>query len=289
MDGTDLIEADDTDLLSETSVARLCAHPRFREAAEAHAAGVLAEYETQDSHDRWLLKDLGRASLFLGAMLLDATPEGLTVSGLAAVASQSQVCSRGRVLAFVHYGLDNGRFALTPGSEPWVRRRLTLTPAFIEPARRRLVVQFKAIAIVAPEVAAALSRLAPDGAVRQASVSAGLLLTLRPELNRNHGGPLRQIFIARDGGMRILQHLLLRQAQTRLRLLESAPLSRAALSRCYGVSRTHVNRLLADAEAAGALRVEAQDRVVFFTRLFRRSRGLRGRPNSKSCAWSLRG
>ena len=74
MDGTDLIAADDTDLLSEAAVTRLCAHPRFREAAESHAARVLAEYETQDSHDRWLLKDLGRASLFLGAMILDARP-----------------------------------------------------------------------------------------------------------------------------------------------------------------------------------------------------------------------
>ena len=263
MDGTDLIEADDADLLSETAVARLCAHPRFREAAEAHAAGVLAEYESQDSHDRWLLKDLGRAALWLGAMILDASPDGLTVSGLAATAALRQVCSRGRVLSFVHYGLDSGRFALTPGSEPWVRRRLVLTPAFIEPTRRRLVAQFEATALLAPEVAAALSRLAPDTAVRQAIVSTGLLLTLRPELNRNPGGPLRQIFIARDGGMRMLQHLLLGQSKTRSRLLERAPISRAALSRRYGVSRTHVNRLLADAEAAGALRLEGRDRVVF--------------------------
>jgi hypothetical protein len=263
MDGTDLIEADEADLLSEAAVAQLCAHPRFREAVETHAAAVLAEYQTQDSHDRWMLKDLGRAALWLGAMILDASPGGLTVSGLAATAALRQVCSRGRVLAFVHYGLDTGRLALTPGSEPWVRRRLTLTPAFIDPTRRRLVAQFEAAALLAPEVAAALSRLTPDIAVRQACISIGMLLTLRPELNRNPGGPLRQIFIARDGGMRMLQHLMLGQTKTRARLLECAPISRAELSRRYGVSRTHVNRLLADAEAAGALRLEGRDRVVF--------------------------
>lgn len=263
MDGTDLIEADDADLLSDAAVARLRTHPRFRDAAEAHAAAVLADYDLQDHHDRWLMKDLGRAALWLGAMILDTMPGGLTVSALAAIAAERQVCSRGRVLAFTHYALDSGRLALTPGSEPWVRRRLVLTPAFIEPSRRRLILQFQTTALVAPEVAAALPRLASDSVVQQASVGIGLLLSTRPELNRNSGGPLRQVFIARDGGMRMLQHLLLRQATTRARLLEAAPISRAALSLRYGVSRTHVNRLLADAEAAGALRLEGRERVIF--------------------------
>ncbi|MGZ6039269.1 MAG: hypothetical protein ACXWKR_11400 [Phenylobacterium sp.] len=261
MDGTDLIAEDGADLLSDAAVSRLRAHPRFREAAEAHAAHVLAEFESQDHHDRWLLKDLGRASLWLGALILDAAPGGLTVSGLAA--ASRNVCSRGRVLAFVLYALDNGRFSLAPGPEPWVRRRLTLTPTFIETTRRRVVSQLQTAAIVAPEVEAALLRLSSDAAVQQASVSVGLLLAMRPDLNRNQGGPLRQIFIARDGGMRMLQHLLLGQPKARSRLLEAAPLSRAALSRRYGVSRTHVNRLLADAEAAGALHLEGHDRVVF--------------------------
>jgi AraC-like DNA-binding protein len=263
MDGTDLIEADEADLLSEAGVARLRAHPRFREAAESLAAVVLAHYEAEDIHDRWLLKDLGRASLCLGAAILDTYPGGLTTSGLAAVAAERQVCSRGRVLAFVHYALDSGRFVLATGSEPWVRRRLTLTPAFIEPMRRRLRGLLKATAVLAPEVEVALPRLTSDAAVQQANASIGLLLEMRPDLKRNPGGPLRQIFIARDGGMRILQHLLLRQAEARSRLLEAAPLSRAELSRRYGVSRTHVNRLLADAEAAGVLRLEGPDRVAF--------------------------
>ena len=263
MDGTDLIEADDTDLLSDASVARLRGHPRFREAAETHARAVLAEYETEDHHARWLVKDLGRASLWLGAMILDTMPDGLTVSTLAAAAAERQVCSRGRVLAFVHYALDSGRLVLTPGSEPWVRRRLILTPAFIEPARRRMIAHFETAALVAPEVAAALPRLASDEVAQQATVALGLLLSTRPELNRNPGGPLRQIFIARDGGMRMLQHLILRQPQVRPRLLDAAPLSRAALSRRYGVSRTHVNRLLSDAQAAGALRLEGRGGVVF--------------------------
>jgi DNA-binding transcriptional regulator LsrR (DeoR family) len=63
--------------------------------------------------------------------------------------------------------------------------------------------------------------------------------------------------------MRILQHLVLRQPAERTRLLEAAPLSRAQMSRRYGVSRTHINRILADAEAAGAITLPAPDRVAF--------------------------
>ncbi|HZZ67148.1 MAG TPA: hypothetical protein VFE18_03150 [Phenylobacterium sp.] len=263
MDGADPIQADQADLLSEAAVARLRQHPRFREAVEAFAVGGLRLYEDEEPATRWLTKDLGRAGLLLGAALLDTTPGGLTVTALAAVAAARQVCSRGRVLAFIQYALASGRLVLQPGPEPWVRRRLTLTPAFIEPMRRRLLCVFQATAIVAPEVAAALPRIASDVAVQQATIAIGLLLTARPELNRNPGGPLRQIFIARDGGMRILQQLMLRQPPDRARLLEAAPLSRADLSRRHGVSRTHVNRLLAEAEAAGALTLDGPRRVVF--------------------------
>ena len=71
-----------------------------------------------------------------------------------------------------------------------------------------MILQFQAdLALLEPEIAASLLRLAADSVVQQSSAAAGILLTVRPELNRNPGGPLRQIFIARDGGMRMLQHL----------------------------------------------------------------------------------
>ncbi|THD60952.1 hypothetical protein [Phenylobacterium sp.] len=263
MDGTDLIEADETDLLSDAAVAHLRGHPRFREAVEAFARESLVHYEQQDAATRWLLKDLGRAALYLAATILDGTPEGLTFARLAMTAASNGTCSRGRVLAFVHYAQAAGRLTVPPGPEPWARRRLVLTPAFIDPTRERLVGALEATAIVAPEVAEALPRLKSDTVARQAATAVGMLLNFRPELNRNPGGPLRQIFIARDGGMRMLQHLMVRQPAQRGRLMETARLSRAELARRYGVSRTHVNRLLDDAQAAGALTLPAADRVEF--------------------------
>jgi hypothetical protein len=258
LDGTELIEADEADLLSDAAVARMRAHPRFREAVDAFAGQVLHEYEAQEEATRWLLKDLGRASLYVGCALLEGAPGGLTVTALAGAATALEICSRGRVLAFVHYALDTGRLTLAPGPERWVRRRMTLTPAFVEPLRRRLRGALASTALVAPEVAAALPKLQSDETVRQANAAAALLLQTRPELNRNTGGPLRQIFIARDGGMRVLQHLMSRQAPHRERLMLTAQLSRAELSRRFGVSRTHINRLLAAAEAAGALTLSGE-------------------------------
>jgi CRP-like cAMP-binding protein len=117
--------------------------------------------------------------------------------------------------------------------------------------------------MLAPEVASTLPRLVSDTLVQQTTVTLAMLLATRPELTANPGGPLREIFVAREGGMRIVQHLLLRQSKTRGRFLQAAPLSRADLSRNHGISRTHINRLLAEAEAAGVLSLDGPNRVVF--------------------------
>jgi hypothetical protein len=264
MDGGDPIEADEADLLSDTALAELRAHPKFREAVEAFAAAALTEYENQDSVTRWLNRDLGRASLYLAALLLDGASEGLTFARLAQAAEASGTCSRGRVLAFIHYALANGRLTLEPpGPQPWARRRLSLTAEFVRPVRSHLGRTLAATSIVAPEVEAALPRLGSDTVVSRMTAALTIMFQTRPELRRNPGGPLREIFVSRDAGMRVLQHLMVSQPAERERLMQTAPLSRANISRRYNVSRTHVNRILTEAEAAGALRLFAGDQVTF--------------------------
>jgi non-ribosomal peptide synthetase component F len=75
------------------------------------------------------------------------------------------------------------------------------------------------------------------------------------------------MFNKRVGGMLMLYDLLASQPPDRARLLEEAPLSRAALSRRFDVSRAHVNAMLAEAGEAGLLSCPAPDRVVFSQRL----------------------
>jgi hypothetical protein len=268
MDGTDSFEAialaaDAGDLLSGTAVAQTRRHPNFRAAAEAMAANSIASFEALDTSSRWLMSDLGRASLSWGAVLLANAPQGLTAAALANGSAAGGVCSRGRAMAFLQYAQTRGLLTAAPGLEPWSRRRLMLAPAFMAPLRAQFRGLVEAAALVAPEVADALPRLQPDAGVRAAVTVATLLNATHPELRRNPGGPFREIFLARDGGMRVLQQLMLSQAPGRERLLEAAALSRAELARRQRVSRTHVNRILADAQTAGALSLPAPDRVLF--------------------------
>jgi AraC-like DNA-binding protein len=268
MDGPKSIEAvahdwGDGDLLSDAAVARTQTHPKFRAAVEAMAEKAIASYEALDAPSRWLLSDLGRASLSWGAAILDTTPQGLTAAALANGTAAAGVCSRGRAIAFVQFAQSRGFLTAEPGPEPWSRRRMTLNPGFMAPLRAQFRGLVEAAALVAPEVADALPRLQTDAGVKAAVGVAALLNATRPDLLRNPGGPFRQIFLSRDGGMRVLQQLLISQAPDRRCLLETAALSRAELARRQRVSRTHVNRLLSDAQAAGALSLPSPNRVVF--------------------------
>jgi hypothetical protein len=262
MDGGDLAEADETDPLSDAAVRRLRAHPRFHEAVQVLAAVNLAEYEAQDPATRWLTSDLGRAALYVGALMWDASPMGLSVANLAAGAAATGAASRGRVLAFVQYAHQAGRIVVPPGPEPWVRRRLTLAPSFMTPLQDLVKGGLRAAALLDPEIAESLRRLSQQASLERIVRGGAQLIFDRPLLLQNPGGPFREIFVGRDGGMRVLQHLLSSQPAGR-GLLEAAEFSRSELSRRYGVSRTHINRILADAQAAGALTLLSPDRVAF--------------------------
>ncbi|HEX7946229.1 MAG TPA: hypothetical protein VF495_16290, partial [Phenylobacterium sp.] len=75
--------------------------------------------------------------------------------------------------------------------------------------------------------------------------------------------PFRRIFLARDVGTRVIESFIVAQPPDAPRLIASAMVNRQALSRRLGVSRVHLNRMLAAAEAAGAARLEGAGRVVF--------------------------
>ncbi|HEX3363542.1 hypothetical protein [Phenylobacterium sp.] len=263
MDGGELIAEDEADALSDAAVARLRQHPRFREAVQVLAAASLAGYEAQDPATRWLTRDLGRSALYLAALIWDATPMGLSVAALAAGAAATGAASRGRVLAFVQYAHQAGHIIVPAGPEPWGRRRLTLTPAFMAPLHHLIRGGLQAVALIDPRVAADLPELSQQASLARIIRSGAKLILDRPLLLQNPGGPFREIFVGRDGGMRVLQRLMITQPEDRARLLDVAEVSRSELSRRYGVSRTHINRMLADAQGAGALTPLSPDRVAF--------------------------
>ena len=188
---------------------------------------------------------------------------GLSVATLVAGAAATGAASRGRVLAFVQYAHQAGLIIVPAGPEPWGRRRLTLTPAFMAPLHYLVRGGLQAAALINPDAAAALPQLSEEAGLARIVRGTAKLVMERPLLLQNPGGTLREIFVGRDCGMRVLQRLMITQPAQRERLLEVAEFSRSELSRRYGVSRTHINRLLADAQAAGALTLTSPDRVVF--------------------------
>jgi hypothetical protein len=251
-------------LFSTEALAALRARPDFRGVVEELIAEGLAHYRGLDQVGRWMFADIGRTALYTSTVVLDALPGGVTVAALAASAEGSRASSRGRVAQFIRFAQDAGEIAVPAGHEHWTRRRLILRPAFIERLRQRGLVQARAAAKIAPEIEPLIDALS-DEAIFRRFLSWGAALST-PERMVGPTTPVT-MFLRRHSGLRILNHLTLAQSQNRAHLLEEAPLSRNQLSQLYGVSRAHINRLLADATAQGLLHCPSPQRVVFSPQL----------------------
>lgn len=249
-------------LFGEDALRGVVRDPRLRGVAEALAAEASAHFQGLDGASRWLLKDLGRTTIYVGAFALYAFLGTLTQSGLIAALTASGVARRSRVIAFVDRAIATGRLAVAPGSSPWTQRPLIPRPVFVEVLRDLLAGGLRAIGPIDPTVALAARSLSSDRTLAAAYVTLGRTSGALGAL----GAPLLpriEFFMQRDGGLKVLQELLLDQDPGRVRLLEAARLSKSDIARRGGVSRIHLNTLLADAEAAGLLTRVGHGRIVF--------------------------
>jgi len=252
--------ADAAALVSEEAVTRLRARPGFRAAVERYTLETLNHSRGLDPAGRWMLADLGRTAIYITVVILDALPDGASAAAIAAISKDTGATSRGRVAQFIRFAQDAGEIGVPPGSEHWTRRRLILRTAFAERLRERAMVEARAIARIAPEVSSLADKLKDDPTYRRLLLMSAMLMPQDPYAEIPGA---MMFFLHRECGMRILQHLMLDQAQDRGRMLDSAPLSRNQLSQTYGVSRAHINRLFADAEAQGLVRLPTPRRVEF--------------------------
>jgi hypothetical protein len=236
--------------------------PGYAEAIEGFARGVLREFDEADASGRWMFRDLGRSSIYLTMVFLDRTKTGLTAFDLAAAARVTGMASRGRVMAFIRHAQGAGELIVPAGSGPWTQRRLTLTPVFIERFRKANGNYARMAARIWPELSDLTARLADDQFLGR--YVAGVALASQAAVAEGAATPRSErLFLERDCGMLILFRLLTSQSHERTRLLDTAPLSRARLSREFGVSRAHINRLLGDAASRRLLNLPATDTVVF--------------------------
>lgn len=239
--------------MSDTEAVRR--HPRFRAAVEGYVATNLARFGALGTLEHWLVSDMGRASLCGAIFVLDAlnrlTPA--TLMSLGPVATGE--VSRGRARLFLRQAVEHGFIERSvPGARLASDTQLRATGRFHTLMTDILQVALEAVAVLAPEAAPALGQMARRPFVQQLSACVGQIVASHPELF-----PLAspvQLFQARNGGLRILEHLILRQPAQRARLLESCAYSISALARAGRCSRPHVIQLLRDAKAQGLLRFE---------------------------------
>lgn len=254
-------------------IAALRAHPRFAEAMRA-CAGNTVDYHSRGRIMGWLLSDRTLFVLGLAAVGMDADSRadddrsGLTPGRFKAFCVQNGVCSEGRAAAILAFMRLSGH--LEAESHPADRRitRLRPSPKLLDIVRTRMQPQLAAAALVFPEIAPAVELL--DDPAFERRLYSNLLERYDSGMRViPHGSALR-LFAERDVGVLVLLSLVLGAPESaEISLDVPLPLSIAALARRFHVSRTHILRLIRDAEAAGLLSREGErgDQVRFNPRL----------------------
>jgi hypothetical protein len=255
------------DALTKTSIVQagwfgLLHHPNFRAAAERNAAGVLDQYDRRGPILRWLTKDLGRVSTLTRLFIIGAREGEVSVADVLARVRRRRTVSDGAVLRLFARASQAGLIRMTPQNGPWNARKLAFEPPLLRLYRERAAVEIEAASLVAPEIRPALALVGREGFFLAFMAALGRFDGMAPEA-RGPANPGMRLFMERDAGLMMLYDLMLSQAPGRERLLEAAPLSKAHLARRFTVSRSHVARQLAEAEARGHLSLPTPERVVF--------------------------
>lgn len=221
--------------------------PAFPDAVRALATGNLANYGDASPSERWLTSDLGRAALTGAATMLDAALGGFGRAQLVQVVVANRTCSEGRARQYLANAVAGGFLEISPDGvhriAPSMRRVITRAAKTLMAAAARLD----------PGVAPAVGALTDPDFHRRLSLEAALASRSRPDLFNGPDKPV-MLFLARDGGTRMLEQMIAAQPAPARRVLETSALSQRALAQGAFVSRTHVGRLLAEGEALGLLR-----------------------------------
>lgn len=251
--------------LTDAQVNAAKAHPQFAQTQRAATEGALAVYDAEPIM-QGALRDVGRYVAGLMALHLHATG-GLTLARLRAVCTEVGITGRGRAMAILMMLRMIGyvRQVERPGD---ARVKVYVpTPSMQAAFRARTRVDLEALAIMEPDLAPVLARFdAPDGFEAFARCAGQALLLALGE--RRPMKPGLNLFSARAAGVVILYYMML-GAEPGDGFPPSRPIRASInhLAKRFAVSRTHVLRLLREAEREGFLRraPEAGENFVVLT------------------------
>lgn len=240
---------------SPAAFAALRAHPDFRATVEALARANLAAYAAATPAERWLTSDLGRSALTGAAMILDVLLGGFTTAQIIQSARANRTCSDGRVRLYLRTAVAHGFLEIDADGTH------RATPRLYDSTAKGAQAMLTAVARLDPTLAEAGERAGDLGFRRRLARQVGLNTIARPDLFAGPDMPVL-LFLARDGGTRMMEQIIGAQRPGRQALAETARISQRALARGAFVSRTHAARLLADGEAQGLLRVRGTEVTV---------------------------
>jgi len=206
-----------------------------------------------------MTRDLGRSALSGAAIVLDgfSQGQGMTFGLLVDSALRNKVCSRARVRLYVERAIANGLMATDAPGEPLSHRtRIEILPSFREVMRRGMRTTLTSLMMLAPDVEPAVGRLDELRFFGRVSTAVGFQMEMQRDLFPTDR-PVH-LFQSRDGGTRMLEHLICLQAPGRDQLLQSCDISRSGLARASFSSRVHVTRLFSELEHEGLVRLDGR-------------------------------
>ena len=233
-------------------LAEMMAQPRFADACRRCGRGFLAARDSSPLLAR-VFRDSTRMFYAMFVLVLDARGP-VTLTSLQALCTELGLASPGRAAAMLMHLRMIGYIRRDTGQPDRRVRSYTAAPEMRAAFHLFIRNELSAVALIEPAAQTIADRLDEPEVCRPYLQQLGLGLTrllLAPE------SPVT-LFGQRDGGMAILYHLAASGSDG-----DAYPprgpvqVSVAGLARQHGVSRTHVFKLLRDAEDASLLRRDA--------------------------------
>lgn len=236
---------------------RLRAHPRYSLAVQTFAHSMLAQAEADPALDG-ILKDAGRNVAAKCLAYLHVTG-GLTLPRLKELCASVGLVSPGRARALLLYLRYVGYVQLLPLRHKGAPAQYLPTDRFLKTWRNHMRAMLAAAAAIEGAAGLVLHDLDVVGVFETfvRCISEGYLEGLH---NIDPNSPFFRVFMHRYAGTQLV-HLLVTATPDAFPPQEPFASSISAAARRFGVSRTHIRRLLVAAEKEGLLRLE-QDGTV---------------------------
>ncbi len=230
-------------------LARMIAEPPFAEASRGAFGRALSRQQRFPVLSR-ALKDSRRLIYVHFVMYLHARG-GITLTRIQQLCRELGLASPGRATAIL-LGLRTLGYVQAAPEQPNKRERLYLPSPELEDAMRAaLIDDAECLALIEPEAAQAAARLGEPDFFREYMLMFGDGMI---GVMKNGGNPATAFFAERDAGLVILYDMLLSAGADDV-YPPSGPVQMAVteLAKRYDVSRSHVFRMLRDAQAEGLI------------------------------------